>query len=68
MLGDFGVECYVGFHLVHVLIAMFFNITFVIIASVVSLTLFEPRMTSGDRTARQDSKGEVVFIVNKVFC
>lgn len=47
---------------------MFFNIVFVIIASVVALTLFEPRMTSGDRTARQDSKGEVVFIVNKVFC
>jgi hypothetical protein len=65
-LGDFDVVCFQGWHLVHTIITMFFNICFVVIASVVALTLFEPRMCTSDRTARINSKGEVAFIINLV--
>ena len=65
---EYDIECYKGWHLVHTVITCFFNLIFVLFSSVVALTYFEPKMTSENRVARQDSKGEVVFIVNKVIC
>ena len=44
--------CWQGWHLVHASIATFFNFSFIIIASTVALTYFEPRMLTSDRTAR----------------
>lgn len=41
---------------------------FVVICAIVAYAFFEPGMTNGNRTARQDSKGEVSFIINKVLC
>jgi len=38
----------------------------VVISTVVALALFEPRMTTHKLTARQNSNGEVVFIINKI--
>lgn len=46
------VVCWQGWHLVHASIASFFNLLFVMIATIVSSTFFEPRMNSRDRTAR----------------
>lgn len=43
-------------------------IIFVAICAIVAYAFFEPSMISDDRTARQDSKGEVAFIINKVTC
>ncbi|KAL4460692.1 hypothetical protein ABPG72_017168 [Tetrahymena utriculariae] len=60
--------CWQGWILFHQIICSLFNLIFVIISSIVALTFFEPRMTSKNRTARQDSIGEVVFIITKVFC
>ncbi|KAL4452981.1 hypothetical protein ABPG73_000907 [Tetrahymena malaccensis] len=60
--------CWQGWVLFHQIISSLFNLIFVIISSIVALTFFEPRMTSKNRTARQDSIGEVVFIITKVFC
>jgi hypothetical protein len=62
------IECWAGWHLLHSFLALFFNLIFVIICGIVSLAFFEPRMNSGDRTAREDSTGEVAFILNKVTC
>ncbi|EGR30164.1 PAS domain S-box family protein [Ichthyophthirius multifiliis] len=62
------VQCWKGWMLVHQIISILFMLIFVIISSIVSLTYFEPKMTSANRTSRQDSKGEVVFIINKVVC
>lgn len=45
---------------------MLFVTIFVIISCVIGLALFEPRMTAGKLTARQNSNGEVVFILNKI--
>ncbi|EGR33143.1 PAS domain S-box family protein [Ichthyophthirius multifiliis] len=45
-----------------------FNLIFMTFSTIVALTYFEPKMTSGNRTARQNSRGEVVFILNKVVC
>ncbi|EAR82220.2 PAS domain S-box protein (macronuclear) [Tetrahymena thermophila SB210] len=60
--------CWQGWVLFHQIISSLFNLIFVIISSIVALTFFEPRMTSKNRTARQDSIGEVVFIITKVAC
>ncbi|KAL4452980.1 hypothetical protein ABPG73_000906 [Tetrahymena malaccensis] len=62
------VECWKGWMLVHQIITSMFNLIFVIISSIVALTFFEPRMTSKNKTARQDSLAEVIFIITKVAC
>lgn len=62
------VECWKGWHLLHSLLACVFNFIFIIICAIVAYAFFEPRMNSGDRTAREDSTGEVAFIINKVAC
>ena len=60
------VVCWQGWHLFHALVALLFITLFVIISTVVALALFEPRMTTKKLTARQNSNGEVVFIINKI--
>ncbi|EGR29894.1 PAS domain S-box family protein [Ichthyophthirius multifiliis] len=62
------IECWVGWHLFHALISSIFNLLFMLLSTIVALTYFQPKQTSEDRTARQDSKGEVAFILNKVLC
>jgi len=52
-----SVVCWQGWHLFHALIALLFIALFVVISTVVALALFEPRMTSGKLTARQNSNG-----------
>jgi hypothetical protein len=42
------------------------SLIYVLICCFVSLTFFENRMTSETITARADSKGEVLFIFNKI--
>ncbi|EAR82219.2 PAS domain S-box protein (macronuclear) [Tetrahymena thermophila SB210] len=62
------IECWKGWMLVHQIVTSLFNLIFVIISSIVALTFFEPRMTSKNKTARQDSLAEVIFIITKVAC
>lgn len=52
----------------HAVVTLFFTSIFVFISSIVALTIFEPRMTTNRLTARQNSTGEVIFIVNKMLC
>ena len=58
--------CWTGWHLFHATITLLFAAIFVIVSTVVALALFEPRMTTNKLTARQNSNGEVVFIINKI--
>lgn len=58
--------CWTGWHLFHATITLLFATIFVVISTVVALALFEPRMTTNKLTARQNSNGEVVFIINKI--
>lgn len=60
------VVCWEGWHLFHTTITLLFVTLFVIISTIVALALFEPRMTTKKLTARQNSNGEVVFIINKI--
>lgn len=62
------VVCWQGWHILHSILACLFNLIFTIICSIVAYAFFEPRMGSKNRTARSDSNGEVVFILNKVIC
>lgn len=63
-----NVACWTGWHIFHAIISQFFNLLFTSICTIAAFTFFEPRMNSGDRTARQDSSCEVAFIMNKVTC
>lgn len=65
---EISVECWKDWHIFHALLTLVFIILFVGICAIVAYAFFEPGMTSDDRTARQDSKGEVAFIINKVTC
>ena len=62
------VKCWEGWHLFHSGITLLFSFFFVFISCIVTLALFEPRMTTNRLTARQNSTGEVVFIINKIIC
>lgn len=62
------IECWVGWHTFHALIDLAFIGIFVVICAGVAYAFFEPGMTSKDRSARQDSWGEVSFITNKITC
>lgn len=57
-----------GWHTFHALVDLAFILLFVLVCGVVAYNFFEPSMTSSDRTARQDSYGEVAFITNKIAC
>ena len=52
--------------MLHALSGLFFTFVFFIVCAVVSYAFFEPRMCSGNRKAREDSKAEVVWILNKI--
>ncbi|CAD8148074.1 unnamed protein product [Paramecium pentaurelia] len=65
---EINVQCWQGWHIFHALITLLFMLIFVLICAIVAYAFFEPGMTSGNRTARQDSNGEVAFIINKVTC
>ncbi|CAD8062066.1 unnamed protein product [Paramecium sonneborni] len=62
------VLCWSGWHIFHAILASLFNLIFTIICSIVAYAFFEPKMKTKNRTSRQDSNGEVVFILNKVIC
>lgn len=62
------IECFSGSHIIHASITLFFTSIFVFISTIVAMTLFEPRMTSQNLSARRSSQGEVIFIANKVIC
>lgn len=49
--------CWQGWHLFHAAVTLLFSSLFVLISSIVSLALFEPRMSSKKLTARQNSRG-----------
>ena len=55
-------------HLFHTVVTLIVSFLFVLICCIVTMTLFEPRMTTNSMTARQNSFGEVVFIINKIVC
>jgi hypothetical protein len=63
-----NVICFEGTHIIHVSITMFFTATFVFVCTIIAAALFEPRMTSGKLMARKSSKGEIIFIINKIIC
>lgn len=62
------VNCWESWHMFHAVITLFFTSIFVFISSIVALTIFQPRMTTNRLTARKDSSGQVIFIVNKMVC
>lgn len=62
------VICWEGWHLFHTTVTLLFSCAFVFISCIVALALFEPRMTTNQLTARQNSNGEVIFIINKIIC
>ncbi|CAD8148889.1 unnamed protein product [Paramecium pentaurelia] len=62
------VECWQDWHTFHAVLDLTFIIFFSIICSIVAYAFFEPAMNTNDRSARQDSNGEVAFITNKITC
>jgi len=60
------IECFKGTHFIHATIAVLVNIIFNIIGVVVALTFFETRMLTEDITARQHSRGDVIFVLIKI--
>jgi len=61
-----GVICFQGSHLVHATVSILVTIVFSIIGFIVALAYFEIRMITEDITARQNSRGDVLFILNKI--
>jgi hypothetical protein len=60
------VVCWQGWHMFHATVTLINISLFVFIASIVALALFEPRMTTNRLRARQNSEGEVIYILNKL--
>ena len=60
------VLCFKDSHIIHAAISIIIDIIFVIIGFIVSLAYFEVRMITEDITARQHSRGDVLFILNKI--
>jgi hypothetical protein len=60
------VICWKGYHLIHGINSVFILTVFVIISSVVALTYYEIRMTTENKLARINSRGDVIYILNKV--
>lgn len=58
--------CWEGFHIMHALFAITIGTVYIVISTVVALIYFENRMTSDNQTARQNSRGDVAFILNKI--
>jgi hypothetical protein len=60
------VECFKGSHIIHATVAIIITVLFAIVGFVVVLACFEVRMLTEDMTARQHSRGDVFFTVNKI--
>ena len=60
------VQCFVGVHLIHTVFAIVFNLAFVFISLIVTLNLYESRISSENKQARSNSRADVSFIVNKI--
>jgi len=59
-------ECFKGSHIIHATVAIIITVLFAVVGFVVVLACFEVRMLTGDQTARQHSRGDVFFTVNKI--
>ena len=59
-------ECFVGSHIIHATVAIIITVLFTVVGFVVVLACFEVRMLTEDLTARQHSRGDVFFTVNKI--
>lgn len=60
------IECFKGSHIIHATVAIIITVLFAIVGFVVVLACFEVRMLTEDMTARQHSRGDVFFTVNKI--
>lgn len=58
--------CFQGIHLFYSIIAVMFNVMFLLIALIVAMNFFESRITSKNKMAKSNSIGEVYFILNKI--
>ena len=62
------VVCWEGWHLFHSVVTLTFCGIFIFISTIVTLAMFEPRMSSNKVQARQNSNAEIAFIINKIVC
>lgn len=60
------IQCFTGFHLIHTIVSVLFNLIFVLISLIVALNYYESRISSKNRQARSNSRADVSFIVNKI--
>lgn len=60
------IKCFVGWHLIHTIISVLFNIIFVLISLIVALNYYESRISSDKKEARSNSRADVFFIINKI--
>jgi len=61
-----GVECFKGTHIIHATVATITTVLFSVVGLVVALAYFEVRMMTEDSTARQHSRGDVIFTMDKI--
>ncbi len=60
------VVCFTGLYNLHVTLSIIFNVFFTILALIVTLNYFESRITSSNKLARANSRGDVTYIINKI--
>jgi len=60
------IECFKGTHIIHATVAIVITALFAIVGLVVAFAYFEVRMLTEDSTARQHSRGDVIFTINKI--
>ncbi len=60
------VPCWQGWHVLHATVAVLSACVFAVVCSVVALTLYEPRIRKDIINCRQNSNGEVIYILNKI--
>lgn len=60
------IKCFTGFHLLHTIVSVVFNLIFVLISLIVALNYYESRISSKNKQARANSRADVSFIVNKI--
>jgi Na+-transporting methylmalonyl-CoA/oxaloacetate decarboxylase gamma subunit len=58
--------CFQGIHLFYSICAVIFSVMFLLIALIVAMNFFESRITSKNKMAKSNSRGEVWFIINKI--
>lgn len=60
------VVCFTGLYNLHATLSIIFNIFFTALALIVTLNYFESRITSKNKLARANSRGDVSYIINKI--